>query len=60
MKLMTVKELISQLQGIEDKDEEVIIYYSGDRNLKGSGDRASVEFIEDLGGRKILNCTNLE
>lgn len=57
---MNVKELIDELQKIDEQGEEVVIYYCGDRNLKGSGDRAFIDSVEDLGGHKIINCVNLD
>ena len=57
---MLVKELINELQKIKEQDEEVIIYYSGDRSLFGGGDKAYIDSVEDLGGKKIINCTSFD
>ena len=55
---MTVKELIEELQKIDEQDEEVVVYYCGDRNLLRKGGRAFIDSVEDLGGKKIIYCVN--
>lgn len=56
---MKVKELIKELQQVEDKELEVYIYYSGNNNLDKDGSLAYVDMVDDTLGDKVdINCVD--
>ena len=57
---MNVRELIQELEKVEDKELEVFIYYSGDKDLScEGGNLAYIQMVDDtLGNRVDINCTD--